>query len=225
MFSEGLSPREPSPLVTCNSKLVTIKEKGVTMGKFLRYITIGILIMLIIGGGAAYIAYKLNLFAYPEFIAKIPLVGERFGGTETAVTVTNKEDPLILANEKLSDELADFQDENEQLKEEIEQNELLIQELSDKQIDFQEEIANLNMQLLEERTTKAGIQAAYKDLAVYFSEMKAKDAADILSKLSDDDIIGIITEMEPDLTARILQLMDHNRSATIAKKMLVVSPQ
>jgi len=70
---------------------------------------------------------------------------------------------------------------------------------------LKDEVARLNEEILDLKTIKGNKRAAYKDMAGYFAEMKGQDAADILSRLKDEDIIGIFNEMPKDLVAEMLQ--------------------
>jgi flagellar motility protein MotE (MotC chaperone) len=95
--------------------------------------------------------------------------------------------------------------------------------------DAKAEIIRLNEKLLEaaknSTNTKASQQSIYKNMAQYFAEMNSKEAADLLSKLNDQDIIGVLGAMETSLAGEMLQKMPRDKATTIARKMLVASPQ
>jgi len=93
-----------------------------------------------------------------------------------------------------------------------------------KESSLQGEIDQLNQDIEDLKANKKNQQAVYKDMAEYFSAMKAADAADILSGLDDEDIIGILGEMESESAAAILKNMERERAETVTRKMLVASP-
>jgi len=89
---------------------------------------------------------------------------------------------------------------------------------------LKDELARVNKELLDLKTSQGSRKAAYQDMAKYFSAMKSKDAADILSRLENPDIIGILGQMTADTAAEILQNMDHDRAGQISREMLVTAP-
>ncbi|MEN6348085.1 MAG: hypothetical protein ABFD08_01610 [Syntrophomonas sp.] len=202
------------------------------MAKVLRRIkilTIIIFTLLLISGGA-YLLMYLNFFQTPALLVHIPVLGTKISQSTDKVSVV-KYQKIVEQNEQISKE-------NEKLKKTIEikksemedtqsslsdvKKKLKLTEQSDDNL--KEEVARLNKEIIDLKTQQGSKSAAFKDMAQYFSQMKAKDAADIMSRLSDEDIIGILSEMESEVVAELLQNMDRDKAAGISKKMLVATP-
>ncbi|MDD3267783.1 MAG: hypothetical protein PHX14_00545 [Syntrophomonadaceae bacterium] len=202
------------------------------MAKILRKIKIMfyLLLMLFILGGGAYLLMYLNVFSTPAFLNSIPFLGSYISQSMDKVSVVQYEQVLkqkeryVRDNERLEKILEEKRAEMEKAQAAIAdaKKDLKVTEQDDDML--KEEIARLNKEILDLKAKEESKASAYKDMAVYFSEMKAKNAADILSRLSDEDIIGIFTAMESDLVAELMENMDRDKAANISKKMLVAVP-
>jgi len=157
---------------------------------------------------------RLHFIEPPAFLATLPVVGTHF----TADSEPQEASPV---EKRDSEVLAEKVKEIKTLKQRLDR---MQKQLKANQLDndkMRERVAELNQELLDLKIEKTGRRTAYRDVAAYFTEMKAKDAADILSRLPDEDIIGILNELESDLVAEILEKMDRNKATTITRKMLV----
>lgn len=172
--------------------------------------------------GIFYLLIYTDKLKPPAFLSDIPVIGSIFS-KETEVVLDSK---TLMERENLklqetidqkNEELIKVQAEYKELEEELE----ILLNNEDK---LKEEIVNLNEQIIAIRTKEENQRSAYKEMATYYSEMNAKDAAEIISLLENEHIIGILSEMQADLVAEILQNMSKDKAAEITKNMLVVSP-
>lgn len=178
----------------------------------LTIIIIGVLLLL---AGAGYTLMFFNVIKTPEVLSKLL--------NKPANSRISEIDKVILEKDELEQELADKISEINKLEniiEEYKRSERLIQE---QELELQNEVDRLNTSLLNLENAKQNQQAAYKDMARYFAEMKTQDTADILSRLDNNDIIGIFNEMEDDLVAEILQKMNKDKAVDLTRQMLLVS--
>ncbi|MEN6325079.1 MAG: LD-carboxypeptidase [Syntrophomonas sp.] len=202
------------------------------MAKVLRKIKIlfYLLLILFILGGGAYLLMYLNFFSTPAFLNSIPFLGSHIAQSMDKVSVVQYDQVLkqkeryVKDNERLEKIIEAKRNEMEKLQAQMSgvKKDLKVTEQDDDQL--KEEIARLNEEILNLKAKEGSKSAAYKDMAEYFAGMKAKNAADIMSRLSDEDIIGIFSAMETDLVAELLENMDRDKAANISKKMLVAAP-
>lgn len=162
---------------------------------------------------------RLHFIKPPTFLTALPVVGTHF----VASPEPEENNP---ANENRESEvLAEKEKEIKSLKQRLDGLEKQLKASQTDNDKMREQVALLNQELLELKIEQTGQQTAYRDVAAYFTEMKSGDAADILSRLPDEDIIGILNEMEDDLVGEILQKMDRNKATIITRKMLVISKE
>jgi flagellar motility protein MotE (MotC chaperone) len=180
------------------------------------------LIVVAIISGSVYMLMVMDIIPAPALLQKLPVVGER-------LVPENK--VLLTAEEKLQEKSAQLEKDLTQRDEEIEELQSQLEE-ADKEIkrvatlnqELQSENESLKQQIEDLQTGRANQQAAYKDMANYFTEMKAQEAADLIFRQRDQDIIGILSEMETSKAADILEKMDRDKAAAITRQMLAVSP-
>lgn len=189
-----------------------------------------LLLILFIVGGGAYLLMYLNFFSTPTFLNSIPFLGSHLVQSMDKVSVVQYEQVLkqkeryARDNKRLESILEEKRAEMEKVQAQMAdvKKDLKVTEQDDDQL--KEEIARLNKEILDLKVKEESKSAAYKDMAEYFAGMKAKNAADIMSRLSDEDIIGIFSAMETDLVAELMENMDRDKAAKISKKMLVAAP-
>ncbi|MBC7075225.1 MAG: hypothetical protein H5T98_03990 [Syntrophomonadaceae bacterium] len=182
-----------------------------------------IVFMLLIFAGCYYFLLRLNFVKAPAFLANIPAISNYVTQNqgeepETELDKIKKENDnfkRIIAEQE--QEINSLRDENRKIKQQLEA-------ATQKESSLQGEIDQLNQDIEDLKVNKKNQQAVYKDMAGYFSAMKAADAAGILSGLDDEDIIGILGEMESESAAAILKNMERERAETVTRKMLVASP-
>ncbi|MGI5880141.1 MAG: MotE family protein [Syntrophomonadaceae bacterium] len=179
-------------------------------------ILLALFLILIIVAGTGYLLIYIDMIETPAVVKKIPLLNNMLPEEETMEAVSNNTTPE-------PQKAQDLEDKINELETQLKQTEQKLKSAEKKEAAASEQLVNLNEQLLNSQTRQSSQQEAYRDLAKYYAEMKAKDAAQILSRLKDEDIIGILGELEPDQGAEILQNFDTNRAAVITGKMLVVS--
>ena len=191
------------------------------MKKVLKIFFIALLtIILLAGAGFALLYFKI--LEPPNFISYIPVVNNLL------IEGKEKIPPEIIELEKakkenagLKNTITEKQEEMKKLQNQLNDMEKGFKTSEDDGDQLKAEVARLNEEILNLKTTRSDKQGAYKDMAGYFIEMKSKDAADILSRLKDEDIIGIFNEMPKDVVAEMLQKMDRDKAAALTKKMLV----
>jgi flagellar motility protein MotE (MotC chaperone) len=178
------------------------------------------LIVLLLIAAAGYLGY--GFYKNPSRLSNIPLIKNFVpAADEDSLPEVSEADiiqqeiaDLKTALEEKDAEKETYEQEITQLREQLASNE--VEEL-------QNEVARLELVIMDMQNQRSNQDAAYQDLAQYYALMKSKDAAGILSRLSDDDAIGIISRMDNDAAASVMQNMDQDRAATITKKMLTVS--
>ncbi|HWP98585.1 MAG TPA: hypothetical protein VN426_17215 [Syntrophomonadaceae bacterium] len=130
-------------------------------------------------------------------------------------------------------ELQNLKQENDNLKKGVAQKDQELQSVQKQLADLSKQAAGSggagqtdksNNQQADQQSKQAAQKSTYQDIAKYFTEMKSTEAADILSRLNDEDVIGILGQMPADTAAAILQNMDHDKAAAISKKMLITAP-
>ncbi len=186
--------------------------------------------LLLLLGGVYYLLLYLNLLSAPAFLKNAPLLGDFVSRSAEQVSWLQYEEALkqkekaMAENQKLRQTLEDKAEEMEKTRKSLADLKKKLKLSEQEDDNLKEEIAQLNSEILDLKSKQESKTAAYKDMAAYFSEMKAKTAADILSRLEDEDIIGIFSQMENDTVAELMQNMDAARAARISKKMLVAAP-
>lgn len=182
------------------------------MGK-MKKILIVIAVLALVGGTL----YGLNFFHVlnlSPLIDKLP-----WGGSAS---------PAQIEVQKLKEENDTLKTSLHKQEEQIHRLELDLKKAEKHENDFkrtekvyQEEIIKLNEQIAA--TAAPGSQTknqSYKNMAQYFSEMNAKEGADLLSRLKDEDIIGILSAMEADSAAELLQKMPRDKAARVTSQMM-----
>ena len=160
-------------------------------------------------------------------------------GTKTVQVVEQDETQTVDENgtENLSDEtqLA-LQKENEDLKEQIVIKDTVIAEWDDKEqgwqsteADLRQQIELLNQEILSIQSSKQKdyqneVKQAYKDLAAYYTNMNAQKAADIAANLTNDELIGVLGQMDKETAAAIVERLPKEKATSISRQMLIVSP-
>lgn len=192
------------------------------MGKLLK-ILISIILFMLLAAGVLYLLFFLDILKPPAFLTDIPVMGKIIKADDKAAVKPDKATLLQVEintlkenTEKKNEEIKTLQEENKKLEQQL-------QAITDSENKLKEEIVYLNEQIIEIKTQKESQAAAYKDMALYYTEMKAKNAADIISRLEMEHIIGILGYMDADIVAAILQNMDKEKAAEVTKKMLVTS--
>ena len=72
----------------------------------------------------------------------------------------------------------------------------------------------------EDLERAAALEAGAKKMSKVFSAMKAEDAANILEKLSDEEIEAILLQMSERTAAPILEAFDPARAAALSRLVL-----
>ncbi|PKM77663.1 MAG: hypothetical protein CVU90_06175 [Firmicutes bacterium HGW-Firmicutes-15] len=211
----------------------TMKAKIKKIGKILAFILLGIILV----AGVVWALLHFKVVKLPTSISNLSSVVEKIPMADK-IPFLKQSVPKDLQET----ELQKVKQENDTLKRsaaekkaEIEALQKTMEDMDKKQKivqkngeDAKAEIIRLNEKLLlaaKPAGNSTTNQQIYKNMAQYFAEMNAKEAADLLSKLNDQDIIGVLGAMETALAGEMLQKMPRDKAATIAKKMLVASPQ
>lgn len=179
------------------------------------------LIILAIMSGAVYMLMVMDVIPSPAFVENIPVLGERLASDQVKLS---PEEQLKRDKAQMSEELVQRETEFKKLEATLAETRKLLNNAEKSNKELQTEIKSLTEQLEQLKTRQSSQQSAYQDMARYFTEMKAKDAADLLSRQKDQDIIGILQQMQASQAAEILQNMDREKAAAITRQMLAVSP-
>jgi len=208
-----------------------MKTKIIRIGK---WFLIGILGVLLIAGIVyALLHYKVVKIPYATdkltaIAKKLPFITQSTQSAPQALQETELQ-KVKKENDTLKKSVADKNSEMTALQKNIEDmdnKQKLIQKSAD---DAKAEIIKLNEKLLagnkSDANSKTSQQNVYKNMAQYFAEMNTKEAADLMSKLNDQDIIGVLSALDTALAAEILQKMPRDKATLVTKKMLVSTPQ
>jgi flagellar motility protein MotE (MotC chaperone) len=182
-----------------------------------------ILIILLLAGAWLGLLY-FKILKTPNFMAYIPVVNNLLIEEDELDTELTPLDKAKKENAVLKTTITEKQEEIKAMQEQINDLKKQLKTSDNEAFKLKDEVARLNEEILDLKISKGNKKAAYKDMAGYFAEMKAQDAADILSRLKDEDIIGIFNEMPKDLVAEMLQKMDRDKATTLTRKMLVTEP-
>jgi flagellar motility protein MotE (MotC chaperone) len=192
------------------------------MKAFKTFSVIILIILLLTGGWLGLLYFKI--LKTPNFMAYIPVVNNLLIEEDELDTELTPLDKAKKENAVLKTTITAKQEENKAMQEQINDLKKQLKTSDNEAFKLKDEVARLNEEILDLKISKGNKKAAYKDMAGYFAEMKAQDAADILSRLKDEDIIGIFNEMPKDLVAEMLQKMDRDKATTLTRKMLVTEP-
>jgi flagellar motility protein MotE (MotC chaperone) len=136
-------------------------------------------------------------------ISKIPI----FKNMISAKKVDNSQDQLKNLENELSQKEKKLNEREASLNDKQKQLDDLQMQLNKKESDLN----NLKLQLDAKKTSM-------KDLATYYDNMDPQNAAGILNKISDDNIvITILSNMNKDSASKILSFMNADRAAQITK--------
>lgn len=174
--------------------------------------------------GAVYLGY--SVVKDPSMLSRVPLVNKFWPAEDTAEKETLPDRTEV---ERLQQEIADLRETLAWKESDITyyKNDLdtLQQRINASNEEaLKAEIIRLNAVIADLQTKQKNQDAAYQDLAEYYTYMKNKEAAAILSQLSDEDAIGILTRMDNESAAGIMQSMATDKAAVLTRKMLAVSP-
>lgn len=176
-------------------------------------------IFLIISLGLAFTAgaglalVYLKVIPVPSFLNGIPGIG---------AMVSSQDDNGLSNGGKLSP----LQEENHRLRQEIQRMKRDMDNLKKRLREAEEKQGTETKGKPAESgqiETGSSQEELFKELAGYYSSIKARDAAEIFNELDDDTIIGILQNMEPEDAAKIMAAMPAGRAATITRKMLRVA--
>lgn len=181
--------------------------------------TSAILLVVLLLLGVGIIAF--NVYKDKTLLQKIPVIKNLAAVQKTGGEGQTELEKMRQENDNLKKGLAAKNQEMQTMQKEIAD---LRQQSGSSESKLKDELAKLNKELLDLKTKQGNQKSAYQDMAKYFSAMKSKDAADILSRLNNPDIIGILGQMTADTAAEILQNMDHARAGQISREMLVTAP-
>jgi len=213
------------------NKFANIKIK---IKKFAKWFLIGILGVLLIAGIVyALLHYKVVKIPYvtdklAAIAQKLPFITQSTKSTPQALQETELQ-KVKKENDTLKKSIADKNYEMTTLQKNIDDMDNKQKVLQKSTDDAKAEIIKLNEKMLAGNKTdgdsKTSQQSVYKNMAQYFAEMNTKEAADLISKLNDQDIIGVLSALDTALAAEILQKMPRDKATLVTKKMLVSTPQ
>lgn len=194
------------------------KKKG---GIFIKIIIMGV-ILLVLAGGALVVLARYQIVNVP-YVSDLPFIAQEKTSTSSTPQLTELQ-KAAQENDKLKKTIQDQTVEIEALNQDLNKLKLDNQAAIKKQTENEKTILDLQNQIIALKGGKSSEKAAYKQMATYFTEMKAADAANIIVNLDDKDIIGILSEMDADVAAGILGKFPNAKATAITKKMLVTSP-
>lgn len=192
------------------------------MKKILKGLLFIIVLLLILLATYAALLY-FNIIKAPAFISNLPYIQVK--GTSSVNKNLTAVEKIAKENDILKKQLTSKDKEIDLLKNDFKELEDKQQAYKQADAEYKDKIIALNNKLSVTEQNPVDQDSIYKDMAQYFMEMNAKEAADLLSRLKDEDIIGILEKMETDSAAELLQKMPRNKAVTITRQMLATSPQ
>lgn len=201
--------------------VTTMQTKFKKIGKKLLFLLLGIILVAVV----VWALLHFKIVSIPAVTDRLPFLNQSAPKDlqETELQKVKQE------NDTLKRSASEKKAEMEALQntmEDLDNKQKILQKAGE---DYKTQIIGLNEKLSPVANSTAdpknNQQSIYKNMAQYFAEMNSKEAADLLSKLNDQDIIGVLGAMETSLAGEMLQKMPRDKAATIAKKMLVASPQ
>lgn len=171
-----------------------------------------VLLLVIAALGLVYLSAFLGLIELPAAFKNLPGLNKN---SAVKTVTSNQASP--------SEDVRTLKYRVKELEKEIEQYKQQVEVL-------EKENQKLQTQLKLSRENTSGVQSGsgqqstqpdkYRVMAETYSNMKKAKAAEILSRLDDETIIGILKQMKSDTAAGILSEMDPNRAAVLTNKML-----
>lgn len=141
-----------------------------------------------------------GVFDLKAALSDMPIIGDRF----------KVEDPVMV--------VAPLEDENKQLRNEIEELEGLISEKDKELTSFDQERQEYEDQIttLEERISEIEQKDIQSDqLAQIYGKMDEEEAVRIFDNLDDDTVVNILLKVPSEKTASFLSEMDPTRAAKL----------
>ncbi|MHB8170476.1 MAG: MotE family protein [Thermincolia bacterium] len=184
-----------------------------------------LVVPILVLGGTVYLLNWLGVIEVNRYAAKVPLVNKWvYEDKVDAKKEVVKLDPLVAENKKLQEKI-------KQMETKVKETETKIADATTKNkkdkelLERQKQELEQNLKVLEddvkaaqEAKAETEIKAAgYDKLALYYAQMKPKNAAAIMDKLDNQTVIGVLDRMESEQAAKILSLMDPERAAKLAK--------
>ncbi len=186
-------------------------------------ILILVFLILVIMGGGYFFLTKMEILPVPAFLKSIPIVSSHLSLDTSEEESEAPEEKTIDEIDQLKIELTEKNNEIQKLNTELKALQKELVENQDEQAVLEQQVIELQQEVDKAKIMRSNKEDTYKNLAEYYALMKAKDAAEIMVRLDDEDIIGIFNQMKSEYTASILQNMNKDRAAVISKKMLVSS--
>ncbi|MGE5397842.1 MAG: MotE family protein [Chitinophagales bacterium] len=152
----------------------------------------------------------LGFIKPPGFLRNIPFVGKYATKNQQPVKSEFSRETMLENRLKTTEKdldycqnrIAELENKNEQLQSEL-------KTAREEVNSSKEEIDKNNARDIE-----------YGKLSQYYSNMKATQAAAIMSQMDDETAIGILENMKPDAAGSVLGRMEPGRAAALTKQML-----
>ena len=141
-----------------------------------------------------------GVFDLKAALANLPIIGEKF----------KVEDQIMI--------IKPLEDENYQLRQEIQEARKSLEEKEKEKEELIEEIDAYKQEvvLLKEQIAQSEkLEYQNSQIALYYSKMEDRQATKIFDNLDDDKVLGILTELPPEKAGSILAAMDPVRAAKL----------
>ncbi len=188
------------------------------MKKGTQILILSVLILVIMGGGYCFLI-KMEILPVPAFLNHIPIISSHLSPKTLGEESPSNE--AIKASDRLKTQLGEKTEKIQKLNSELKALRKKMEESQNEHLALKEQVLQLQVEIDQVKILRSNKEATYKNLAEYYSVMKAQDAAAIMAQLNDEDVIGIFNEMESETVAAILQSMDRSRAASLSRKMLI----
>lgn len=192
--------------------------------------------ILAVVAGAIWTMDWLGIFKVKRILASIPIINNFVTVDQKVYSkVYTKGDksgsqPVSGLEQVLQRENEGLKQQNDNLKKQVAQAQKAQQDWTAKRVALEQQIASQKAGQAATQTSAQGTtqgttqqpstpEDKFKQLAKYYAEMKPKDAVNTMNLLPDNIVLGILTKLDSDQTAKILAAMDPKKAATLVAQM------
>ncbi|HEX3031765.1 MAG TPA: hypothetical protein VHS59_05915 [Bacillota bacterium] len=189
-----------------------------------------LLILSILGvlAGTVWVLDWLGVFKVKRVLATLPVVSKFVTVEGTVYTKVNSSvykgatKAISGLEEVLQRENDGLRAQKDRLQKQVAQLQKAEKDWTARRVALEQQIASLTASQAKQETPEEPTvtqEDKYKQLAKYYAEMKPKEAVAIMDLLSDEVVLGILTQLESDQTAKILAAMEPKRAAGLVDNL------
>lgn len=169
--------------------------------------------LLIILIAIAFFLDVFEVFKWTHHLAVVPGIGHVFEEPEANKGINEISDEKTLLELEIENLNVELIEVRRDLNEVLNKKNNLLNEMT--------LLENEHQRILEENEQLNNRSQSYKDLARYYAEIRPENVVEIFNQnFAQEDIVGILREMNTDEVARILSAMEPRKAAEITNLML-----